>query len=103
VQRELLDIFILSSVVAAKIKKLSNSRIVDEGNSQAYIDGKEVATKLCSPQFVDSINNILRSNPNLLKEKSPSFSVILGRTLVIDGEYVPIENKAVREAFVLNV
>lgn len=100
-QRELLDIFILSAVVAAKIRKLANSRIVNDENPYEYIEGKEVIEKLSTPQFVDSINRILQGNPNLLEEKSPALSVILGLTLVVDGEYLPIENEALREALAL--
>lgn len=100
-QRELLDIFILSAVVAAKIRKLSNARIVNYGTSQEYIEGKKVVEKLSTPQFVDSINKILQISPNLLEEKSPALSVIIGRSLIVDGEYLPIENKALREAFSL--
>jgi hypothetical protein len=96
-QRELLDIFILSAVVVDKIRKLSNSRIVDDGNPQEYIMGNEVVAKLSNPQFVDSKNEILKNNPNLLKVKSPALSLILGRALILDGEYVPIENKALQE------
>lgn len=100
-QRELLDIFILSAVVAAKIRKLSNARIVNYGNPQEYIEGKEVIEKLSAPKFVDSINRILQINPNLLEEKSPALSMIVGRSLIVDGEYLPIENKALRETFSL--
>ncbi|ODA41853.1 hypothetical protein DSBG_1345 [Desulfosporosinus sp. BG] len=50
-QWELLDIFILSAVVAAKIRKLSNARIVNYGNPQEYIEGKEVIEKLSAPSI----------------------------------------------------
>ncbi len=99
-QRELLDIFILSAVVATKIMKLAHSRIVkDDMASPEYIEGKEVIEKLSTPQFVNSINRILESTPNLLEEKSASLSAILGRTLVVDGRYLPIENEALRAVF----
>jgi len=98
-QRELLDIFILSAVVAAKIRKLSNAQIVNCGNPQENIDGKKVIEKLSAPQFVDCINRILKINPNLFEEKSSTLSMIVGRPLIVNGEYFPIESKALREVF----
>lgn len=101
-QKELLDIFILTAITEAKIRRLSNSRVVNEKNPFEYIEGKEIAEKLSSPQFVDSINEILQTNPVLLDEKTPILSFVLGHTLIQDGEFVPIQNEAVREIFALN-
>jgi hypothetical protein len=99
-QRELLDIFILSAVVAAKMRKLAHARIVKDGMvSLEYIKGNDVIAKLSTPQFVNSINRILENNPNLLEEKSIPLSAILGRTLVVEGRFLPIESEVLRAAF----
>ncbi len=99
-QRELLDIFILSSVVVAKMRKLARSHIVKAGSgSSEYIEGKDVIAKLSTPQFINSINSILKNNPNLLEERSVPISAILGRSLVVDGCFLPIDNEALRAAF----
>lgn len=98
-QRELLDIFILSAILCAKIRKLSNSRIRKNGDIPgAYLEGKEVVEKLSTPEFLDSVNRILENNPSLLEEKSASLTEILGRNLIINGQYVPIENNKFKEA-----
>jgi len=97
-QRELLDIFILSALLATKIRKLSNARISKNGNiAEEYIDGQEIIEKLSAPEFVDSINRILENNLALLEEKSASFVEILGHSLIINSEYVPIENNRFKE------
>jgi hypothetical protein len=102
-QKELIDIFVLSAILTAKIRKLSNARIRKDGGMIAeYIDGQKVIEKLSSAEFIDSINGILENNRSLLDEKvSISLSEILGRNLVLDGQYVPIENNRFKEALVL--
>ncbi|KGM45490.1 hypothetical protein P9D43_29145 [Neobacillus niacini] len=80
-QRELLDIFILTAILCAKIRKLSNSRIrKDRDIPGAYIEGREVIEKLSTPEILDSVNRILENNPSLLEEKSASLVDILGVT-----------------------
>ena len=82
-QRELLGIFMFSAAVAAKMKKLANSRIRDKGDKTGvYIEGKAVIKRLSTPQFVNNINAILESNPRLLEGMSVPLSGILGRSLV---------------------
>lgn len=98
-QRELLDIFILSAILSAKIRKLSGSRIRDEGDrTEVYIEGQEVIEKLSTTDFVNSINRILVNNPSLLEEKSTSLIEILGRNLIINDQFVPIEKNKFKEA-----
>lgn len=101
-QKELLDIFVLSAIVAAKMRKLVNAHIKDKGNaSGSYIEGKRVVERLCTPQFVDSINLILEGNPRLLEETSVPLAGIIGRSLIVNGEFVPIERDAFREALTI--
>lgn len=102
-QKELIDIFVLSAILSRKISKLSNARIrKDEGMIGEYIDGQKVIEKLSSAEFIDSVNVILENNRSLLDGRvSISLSEILGRNLVLDGQYVPIENNRFKEALVL--
>ena len=97
-QRELLDIFILSVMLNDKLLKLSNARIVEDGGAPGkYIGGKEIIQKLSTPEYVASINQILENNPLLLQEKSASLSEVLGRSIVLNGQYVPIETTSIEK------
>lgn len=97
-QRELLEIFILSVMLTAKIRKLSNARIVkDSGVPGEYIEGKDIIQKLSTPEYVASINQILENNPLLLEEKSTTLSEILGYSIVLNRQYVPIESNRLRK------
>ena len=101
-QKELLDIFMLSAIVAAKMRKLANAHIKDIGDvSGSYIEGKAVVERLCTPQFVNSINSILERNPRLLEESAVPLAGIIGRSLIVNGAFVPIERDAFREALIL--
>lgn len=103
-QIELLDIFILSVMLTAKIRKLSHSRIIQDGDtSSEYIEGQEIIERLSTPEYVASINKILENNPSLLEEKAATLSKILGRSLVLNGEYVPIENDKFKEKLMMEV
>ena len=101
-QRELMDIFILSVMLTAKIRKLSNARIMkDEGTLGEYIEGQDIIQRLSAPKYVASINQILENNPLLLEEKSATLSEILGRSIVLNCQYVPIESNKFREKLML--
>ncbi|MDD3308091.1 MAG: hypothetical protein PHO29_13475 [Acetobacterium sp.] len=76
-QRELMDIFILSVMLTAKIRKLSKARIIKDGGAPGeYIEGQDIIQKLSEPKYVASINQILEYNPLLLEEKSATLSEI---------------------------
>lgn len=101
-QRELIDIFILSAQLTAKIRKLSNARIIGNGDAPTkYLEGQKILDRLATPEYIDGINQILESNPQLLEEKIAGFSGILGRNLVLNGQYVPIEVGKFKEAMIL--
>ncbi len=98
-QRELLDIFILSALLAKKIRKLSNARIIiNEDSPGEYLDGQKISERLTTPEFIGSINQILENNPQLMEEKTTDLSEVLGRNLVLNGQYVPIEIGKFKEA-----
>jgi hypothetical protein len=103
-QREFLEIFILSAIISAKVKKLANSRIKTSGQLSAeYIAGQKVVNKLCMPEFMNSINLILENNQALLEENSALFFEILGRNLIVDGRFSPIERRLFREALTITI
>jgi hypothetical protein len=91
-QRELLDIFILSTLLIKKIRKLSNARIIKtEGALEEHLDGQKILESLTTPEYIGSINQILENNLQLMGEKTVYLSELLGRNLVLNGQYVPIE------------
>ena len=104
-QKELIDIAILSAILAAKIRKLSNVCIRESGGMpEDYLEWQQVIEKLTAQKVTESINLILENNISLLDEKSSmSLSDILGRSLISNGLYVPIENDRFKEALTLKI
>lgn len=103
-QRELLDIFFLSALLIKRIRKLSNARIkINEGAPGEYLEGQKILERLTTPEYIGSINQILENNPQLMEEKTADLSVILGRNLVLNGQYLPIEIGKFKEAITLQV
>lgn len=101
-QRELLDIFILSALLTAKIRKMSNARIIKNGGAPGeYLEGQKILERLTTPEYIGCINQILENNPQLLEEKTAYLSGILGHNLVLNGQYVPIEIGKFKEAMIL--
>lgn len=97
VQCELLDIFILSVMLTAKIRKLSNARIKDGDAPGKYLEGQEVVEKLSSPEYVSSVNRILENNPQLFRDKSSALSEIFGDRFISHSQYVPIDGNRIKE------
>lgn len=104
VQKELIDIFMLSAIRARKVWKVSHANIVDTSAvSGEYLEGRVLIERLCSPEVLDSINAILAKTPSLVEEwESIALSDILGRSLIIDGQYIPVESNRFKEALTLN-
>ena len=94
-QKELIEIVILSAVLAVKIKKLSKSFANESlGNTGDYIEWQELTEKLTANKIIESVNKILESNISLINDKEIlTFSEILGRNLVVNGRYIPIESE----------
>lgn len=99
-QKELLDIFMLSVIRARKVWKISHANIVDAANpSGQFIEGKAVIERLSDPNVIGNINRILEKNPALLEEwESVALSEILGSELIINEQYMAIDDKRFREA-----
>jgi hypothetical protein len=104
VQKELIDIFMLEVIRAKKIWKVSHANIVDAKDSNgAYLDGNVLIEKLSSPEVLSSINALLISKPELLEEwETMALSDILGRSVVKDGKYIPIESDSFKNALILS-
>lgn len=104
VQKELIDIFMLEVIRAKKIWKVSHANIVDAKDSNgAYLEGKVLLEKISSPEVLSSINALLESKPKLLEEwEAIALSDILGRSLVMDGQFIPIESDGFKNALTLS-
>lgn len=90
-QKELFEAFVLYLLSAKKVWKVAHANIVDgDGN---VIPGQDMIDKISKPELIASINMILTKNPDLLEGwQSVALSEMLGRSLVIDAEFVPIES-----------
>lgn len=54
--------------------------------------------KMSSPLMLKNINTILKNNPVLLEtQQNIALEDILGRELIVDSYYVPIEGQALRK------
>ena len=90
--KTLVEAMILASMLAERIKRLSNAEIADPENANAYLDWQEMVEKLTGQDMVDSINHVLEGDVQLFDESMlANFSVILGRDLYNEGLYVPID------------
>jgi len=104
-QKELIDVVVLSAILAAKIRKLSNAYIRESGGMpEDYLEWQQVVEKLTTQKVTESINLILENNFSLLDEKSSmSLSEILSCSLISNNQYVPIENDRFKEALTLKI
>lgn len=100
VQERLVSILGAAAFIADEIRKLSKSIICDESQ---YLEVQDAFEKLTTQKVTDSINIILESNTSLLDEKTSAIILnFFSGGMFIDGEYVPIENKRVREVLRLS-
>lgn len=95
-QKEFVDAFILRVLSEKKLWKIAHANIVDpDGN---ITDGRAMIDKLSSPLMLENINTILKNNPALLETwQTIALEDILGRELIVDSCYVPIEGQALRK------
>lgn len=100
VQKELIDIFLLEVIRAKKIWKVSHANIVDAQNfNGAHLEGKVIIERLSNPEVLSYINALLVSKPELLEEwETMALSDILGRKLIKDGQFIPIESVSFENA-----
>ena len=95
-KKELLEAYVLHLMSVKKLWKVAHSNVSDD-NGQV-ISGKELIDKFCSPEIIGEINKILQYNPDLLESLAArTLEDILGRELVLEERYVPIEEQALKE------
>lgn len=103
VQKELIDIFMLEVIKAKKIWKVSHANITDAKDPNgAHLEAKVLIEKLSSPEVLKNINALLESKPELLEEwEVLALSDILGRSLMENGQFIPIESIVFKNALTL--
>lgn len=95
-QKEFVDAFILRVLSEKKLWKIAHANIVDPAGN--ITDGRAMIDKLSSPLMLENINTILKNNPALLETwQTIALEDILGRELIVDSRYVPIEGQALRK------
>lgn len=95
-QKEFVDAFILRVLSEKKLWKIAHANIVDPAGN--ITDGRAMIDKLSSPLMLENINTILKNNPALLEIwQTIALEDILGRELIVDSCYVPIEGQALRK------
>lgn len=95
-QKEFVDAFILRLLSEKKIWKIAHANIFDSAGN--ITDGRAMIDKLSSPLMLENINTILNNNPALLETwQTVALEDILGRELIVDSCYVPIEGQTLRQ------
>lgn len=96
-QKELLDAFILYVLSAKKVWKVAHANITDSNGKQ--ISGSEMLDAISNTSIIDSINSIITHNPALLEEwQSMALEGLLGRGIIAEGQYIPLEAADLRKA-----
>lgn len=95
-QKEFVDAFILRLLSEKKLWKIAHANIVDSAGN--ITDARAMIDKLSSPMMLENINTILNNNPALLETwQTIALEDLLGRELIVDSCYVPIEGQALKE------
>jgi hypothetical protein len=95
-QRHLLEILMAASIIADRMRALSDARIEDDAHLPELASAME---KLTTQPVTDTINQILEANASPLDdEASAIFAKIFGGGQVIDMEYVPLRMESIKEA-----
>lgn len=59
--------------------------------------------RLSNPEVLGSIDALLESKPELLEEwETMALSDILGRSLFMDGQFIPIESDSFKDALTIS-
>lgn len=79
-----------------KLWKIAHANIVNSAGN--ITDGRAMIDKMSSPLILENINTILKNNPVLLEtQQTIALEDILGKELIVDSCYVPIEEQALRK------
>jgi hypothetical protein len=99
-QQHLLEILMAASIIADRMRALSNSRIEDDAHLPELESAME---KLSTQQVTDAINRMLAANTSMLDdETSGIFGRIFGGGHVVDGGYVPLRSDRIKKALSLD-
>lgn len=91
-QKNLVEIAILSSMLADRIKKLSNANITDSGITGGYVGWQATVKRLSSQELINDVNRILEGDVRRFDAAQiTSLETILGRSLYANEQYIPIE------------
>jgi hypothetical protein len=95
-QRELLEIAVLASLLAGKVRRLQNANIVD--GQEGQLVWSETVDRLTSENLVDGVNRILSGEAKPLDDgQLADFERLLGRSLYHEGSYIPITTSELRK------
>lgn len=97
-RKTLVEVAILASMLAERIKKLSTAKYDDDGITGGYIGWQETVNKLTSQELIDGVNRILEGDIKLFNTAQlANLELILGRSLYYNGRYSPIESSEFRK------
>ena len=93
-EQRLLAALMAAAFIADQMRALSNFQIGDDPDSRIL---EQTLEKLSTPQVIDSINRMIESESSLVDDETTSeLMKLFGGGRVVEGEYVPIRNDAVR-------
>ncbi|GDZ34938.1 hypothetical protein MCC02031_16370 [Bifidobacteriaceae bacterium MCC02031] len=101
-QRELLEAFILYLASAQKVRRVANANVINIAGE--IVDRKFLIEVFNNDELIDSINEIIRSNPKLLSEQQLNMlSETIGYKIFDGEEMLPISCKALAEGLKLSI
>lgn len=86
--QEVMKIFVGMTEIADGKNKVSEG--VEKLDSAGIVDGVALLEKLSNPEVLEGFNEYLKSNPRLVAQNQQTLDGIFGRSMVSDGEYVPL-------------
>lgn len=96
-KKAFLEIVVLSTLLAERIKKLSKINVTDKKVERAVLDWRDVTRRLTSDDLINCVNMILQSDLKLLTDEQLSnLEFVLDRSLYMNGQYVPIDAVVLR-------
>ena len=97
-QKTLMEIVVLSTMLAERISRLSNAHIDDDRLSGNYLEWQSTVAALTSDELIDGVNRILSGDVRVLDATQlASLELVLGRSVYEDGKYIPIEAQDLRD------
>lgn len=101
-QKELLEAFFLYLASVQKMRRVANANVVNAAGE--IVDGKTLIEALTSDVLIDSINDILRSNPKLISEQQIDvLSDVIGYKIFDGKEVMPISRKDLADGLKLSI